>query len=116
VDLWGLASLDVGRAIRENRYNTASIDELVGSKQAEIAILYDAWFQRPDIGGWPSHWIRVGQWRMPDNLVCCEDTISFYAVEEAKADPLMDNLRRFGPRLPEVVVQSGMYTDRESVD
>jgi len=116
VDLWGLASLDVARAMRADRYNTASIDELVGSKQAEIAILYDAWFQRPDIGGWPSHWIGVGQWQMPDNLVCAEDTISFYAVEEAETEPLIDNLRRFGPRLPEVVVQSGLYADRESVD
>lgn len=116
VDLWGLASLEVAKAMRARRYDTASIDELVGSKQAEIAVLYDAWFQREDIGGWPSHWLRVGQWGMPDNLVCCEDTISFYAVDESEVEPLIDNLRRFGPRLPEVVVQSGMYMDRESVD
>lgn len=110
-DLVGLANADVFRARRADRYTTAFLSQETGADHVQIAILYDAWFATPPPGLYggpalPSTWIRVGRWRIPNHAVLGEDTVSFYAVDPAEAEPLRMALRRFDPSLPSGVTAS----------
>ena len=61
--------------------------------------MYDSWFQIP------AEWIKVGEWQIRDNVVCGDDTVSFYAVDPAATPGLIENLRAFASRLPADVIQ-----------
>src|SRR5437868_4649496 len=74
LDLWGLASADVARARREGTYNSQTIYDLAKSHGVKIAILYDGWFI--EYGGVPSQWVKVGEWRIPHNIVLGGDTVA----------------------------------------
>lgn len=106
LDLWGLATTEVARAKREGRYNTQRIRELAEAKRARIAVVYDSWLD--EYGGAPPEWTPVGRWRIPNNVVCRDDTVTFYAVQPSETDYLIESLRMFGPRLPEGVGQLGI--------
>ncbi|GAG93531.1 unnamed protein product, partial [marine sediment metagenome] len=102
LDLVGLGSLEVARAKRSGCYNTDKIYHLAKEKKIKIAIVYDP-FSREE-------WIKVGQWTIPNNVVCAGDTVSFYAVEPEEESKLIENLRSFSSRLPADVKESGKYT------
>jgi hypothetical protein len=106
LDLWGLATTEVARAKRAGRYNTQRIRELAEAKHARIAIVYDSWLD--EYGGAPPEWVPVGRWRIPNNVVCRDDTVTFYAVQPSETEYLIESLREFGPRLPAGVGQLGM--------
>lgn len=108
LDLWGLANLEVAKLRREGSYDTQQIYNLAKQKSVKIAIVYDHWFGR--YGGIPPQWIKVGEWKISNNVVCGGDTISFYAVDPLEKDNLIKNLRDFSYRLPNDVVQTGEYT------
>lgn len=108
IDLWGLGSLEVARAKREGSYDSQQICDLARQKNVKIAIVYDHWLDA--WGGIPLGWVKVGVWKIPDNVVCAGDTVSFYAVDPLEKDNLIENLRVFSSRLPKEVVQSGKYT------
>jgi hypothetical protein len=77
-----------------------------------IALLYDL---RVAPGGKsliPPEWAMIGQWRIPHNVVCASDTVSFYAVQPAAEAALRENLTSFSSRLPADVVQRGSYMGR----
>jgi hypothetical protein len=114
LDLRGLASMDVARAKRQGLYTTQYIYDLARSTQVSIAIIYDAWLEMDRIGGPPPQWLKAGEWTIPDNVVCGDDTVSFYAVDPAAWHTLVANLRQFAPRLPAAVGQSGFYVTENS--
>jgi hypothetical protein len=107
LDLWGLANMDVAKLIREGSYDTQQIYDLAKQKNVKIAIVYDIWFEI--YGGIPSQWIKVGEWKIPNNVVCGSDTVSFYAVDPLEKDNLIDNLRSFSSHLPKDVANRGVY-------
>lgn len=109
VDLWGLANRDVAAARRARTYGPDAIRAIVRSSGAEIALVYDKWFER--FGGLPAEWSRVGQWTIQNNVVCGNPTVSFYATSAGARDRLKSVLRRFSPRLPRDVRQSGAYLE-----
>jgi hypothetical protein len=115
LDLVGLGSLDVAKAKQAGCYTTRQIRDLARSKQVRIAIVYDHWLQRDGIGGVPPEWIKVGQWKISDNVVCGGDTVSFYAVDPSAADRLRRDLGAFADRLPRGVAQAGEYVNRQAV-
>lgn len=110
-DLWGLASLDVARLRMEGEFTSQQIDKITRSKGTKIAIVFDALFNdgRVTSGGLPAQWIRVGSWRLFDNYICAEDTVSFYAVDRSEERALIAHLRQFASRLPPEIGQSGKY-------
>lgn len=110
VDLWGLGSIEVARAITENRYHTDAIRQIASDRAAEIAIVYETWFEQ--YGGLPPEWTRVGRWRVAhDPAILGSDTVTFFAVDPAAAEPLAANLRAFSASLPANVIESGPYVD-----
>lgn len=114
IDMNGLGSIEAARAIMSGDWTTQRIVELAQTRQARIAVVYDYKFERDyrgnEIGGIPEQWIKVGQWRISNNIVCGSDTVSFYALDSSEAHPLTENLQAFSSRLPDSIQQSGGYT------
>ena len=103
LDLWGLSSMEVARAKKQNSFDVEFIDLITKSHQTKIAILYDRWFD--PYGGLPSEWIKVGEWTIQNNVVCGGETVSFYAVDTSEKDHLIQHLREFSRRRPEDVIR-----------
>ena len=107
IDLMGLANLKVSKLKMEGKYNSQQLYKLAKQENTKIAIVYERWFEKS--GGIPSHWLKIGKWKINNNVVCGSNTVSFYAVDPAEADNLNKNLRAFSSSLPKDVVQSGNY-------
>ena len=114
LDLYGLATSEVANHKRDGRYGKGMIHDLAKSKGAIIALVYDLYFHsgRITVGGVPPQWIKVGQWKIPNNVTCGDDTVSFYALDPSEEDSLIANLGHFASQLPENVRQSGKYIDQ----
>jgi hypothetical protein len=110
LDLVGLASIDVLKLKIEDTYTTQSIGQLSRDKNIVLAIVYDKWFQLEDLEGLPPEWIKVGNWKIQNNVICGGDAVSFYAVKSSGKDQLVRNLQLFSNLLPLSVEQSGFYT------
>lgn len=101
LDVAGLGNLDVARIMMsQNRTlpNSKQIDSLARALQVRMAVFSNGWV---DV---PPGWIRVGEWTITNNVIAASETIVFYALNEADADTLRDNLRMFIPRLPKNVI------------
>jgi hypothetical protein len=100
VDVWGLATREVAMARVRREYTTERMDEICRAHDVRIAAVYDAWFNGSECPPPPASWTRVGTWRIPDNVVCGSDLVTFYAVAPGEAAPLRARLAEFAPRLP----------------
>jgi hypothetical protein len=110
LDLWGLGNLEVTRAKRGGFYNTDYIYNLAKKENVKIAIVYDHWFTK--YGGTPPQWIKVGEWKIQNNVVCGGDTVSFYAVDPEEEYRLIENLKTFSTKIPRNIEQSGKYIEK----
>ena len=107
LDLWGLGSMNVAKARRSQNYDPEKIYELSQLKNTNIAIVYKHWFW--NFGGLPHQWIKAGEWKIQNNVVCGGSTVTFFAVDSSKIDDLLLNLKDFSSNLPEDVIQNGEY-------
>lgn len=98
IDLLGLASMETARLRLEGGFTSTDIAAIAKRKNASIAIVYDIWLN--NLGGIPSTWVKVGMWKIPNNIVCASDTISFYAMTENEAIKLLSALKSYQPSLP----------------
>lgn len=108
LDTVGLGTIEIARAVRAGVATTGFIENLARQKDARIAVIYDDWMK--EYGGVPDSWIFCGAWQISDNYICGGSMVSFYAVDEQAAGPLMENLRDFQGLLPHTVAQLGPYT------
>ena len=46
----------------------------------------------------------MGEWTIPNNVVCGEATVSFYAFTEEEAGRLLNALKTFAPEMPPGIV------------
>jgi hypothetical protein len=103
-DVWGLATKEVGDLQLNKTFTAANIEEAARRSGARVAVVYDQFFRLVGIDAdLPRSWIKVGEWRIPDNVVCVRDTVSFFALNESEAAFLAANLRDFVPSLPKEV-------------
>ncbi len=101
LDLWGLGSLEPARLRIQKCYKTDSIYNLARKMDTTLSIVYDKWFEKERIGGLPTQWIKVGQWKvLSNNVVLGDDTVSFYAVNPLASDRLIQNLKVFETEMP----------------
>ncbi|WP_370576019.1 hypothetical protein [Methanomethylovorans sp.] len=106
LDLIGLGNIEVAKLRMKNLYDTKKIQDLATENDVKIAIIYDHWFT----GGMPSDWIKVGQWTIPNNVICGGDTVSFYATNPEEEKKLEENLKMFSSNLPMDIKQTGNYS------
>ena len=107
LDTWGLASHEVYEAKRAGTFDPATLQRLTRKYDVHLVVVYDSWAS--NYGGNPSEWVPVGRWKIPNNVICGDDTVSFYAPDASLVPRLTDALREFAPQLPSDVVQSGDY-------
>jgi hypothetical protein len=103
VDLAGLGTRESAVFMMKRAYGPRQVADVAAQYSAQVALVYDSWFQIP------SQWIKVGEWQITNNVVCGDDTVSFYAVDPRAAPGLIENLRVFAPHLPGDVIQRGDY-------
>lgn len=99
IDLWGLATTDVARSRKEKYWNTDFLDSFARNSNAEIAIVYDSWFDSSLL----KRWTKVAQWKIQNNVICGDDKVSFYAIDTSLAEGLKNNLHSYQQNLPSSV-------------
>ncbi len=95
LDLWGLANVETAKMRMDRTYYVSKVNSLANVYGVKIAIVYDLWL--PNL---PESWKKVGEWAMPNNFVCGDNVVSFYAVAEEEKIRLPQTLRHFSPSLP----------------
>jgi hypothetical protein len=106
VDLCGLASPPVVRAIIAQRFDTAFIERLCREEGVELAMLYESWFRggaRP-----PDSWTPVARWTIRDNLIAGDDDVTLFATDSARAGYVRSEERRFAATLPPHVIAEAL--------
>ncbi len=98
VDLAGLADQRIAIARRTSRFDTAGMQAAVARASADVAVLYDSWFEGPLAP--PSDWVRVGRWTATEHVTVADPTVSFYATRFEHAAALRASLRAWTPQLP----------------
>jgi hypothetical protein len=96
LDLFGLASIKVARSIKNNYNSPAFLDSLSKSEQVGIAALYERWFSDSLL----VRWDKVATWTIPNNVICADSVVTFYALDKANIPELRKNLKEYQPVLP----------------
>lgn len=111
VDLQGLGTLDVAKVRSKGFLSERQIDQLTKADGVRMAILFDRLFKNGQMArdGLPPEWVKVGEWRILNNLVCWDDRVAFFAVDPSEETRLIEALRQFAPQLPSDIEQSGKY-------
>ncbi|HEY0068159.1 MAG TPA: hypothetical protein VGB46_12370, partial [Flavisolibacter sp.] len=95
-DLWGLGNIEVARSKKGGYWTSGFLQGLAGQKGVKVAALYDSWLG----SSLPAGWRKVATWQIQNNVVCGDDTVSFYAADAAQAEALKQNLQSYQPSLP----------------
>lgn len=111
VDLQGLGTLDVAKVRSKGFLSEQQIDQLTKADGVRMAILFDRLFENGQMArdGLPPKWVKVGEWRILNNLVCWDDRVAFFAVDPSEETRLIEALRQFARQLPSDIEQSGKY-------
>jgi Ca2+/Na+ antiporter len=99
LDLWGLANIKIARSKKDNYCTPAFLDSMARSEHAGIAIIFDVWFSDT----LRAKWNKVATWTIPNNVICEDSTVSFYAIDKSKTEQLKENLQHFQANLPQGV-------------
>lgn len=99
LDLVGIASLEVVKSKKLGYWSPAFIDHLSRRQNIQLAILYDRWFPR----GFFHNWKKVASWRIQNNVIAGDDSVSFFAVDTANIKPLIQHLHEYEKGLPDGV-------------
>ena len=111
VDIFGLASKDVAEKRLHGDFKMGDIERIAEEKGAKVAMVYKNWFVTGEGSMIPPHWECVGEWKIPFNLICAEDTVSIYSLDPLERDSLVEKLVAFSADMPKAVVQLGPYTE-----
>lgn len=113
LDVWGLASKETGDLQLNDAFTPGNILRITRRSGARVAVVYDQFFRLVGIeSDLPKNWIKVAQWRIPRNVVCVRDTISFFALDESEVPRLIKNLREFVPQLPQEVLKAVVFINK----
>jgi hypothetical protein len=96
VDLWGLGSLAVARSRKQGYWTPEFLDSLCRRDGVKLAIVFSSWFDDRLL----NKWTKVANWKIPDNVICGDDNVTFYTLERADASGLLDKLKQYSSQLP----------------
>ena len=89
LDLWGLGTTEIAAHKRSGTYNGDVIAELMNKQHVEYIATYESWFPRAVI---PAHFQHVAQLVNVNNVVCAEDRVQLYAMDDERAAHLREAL------------------------
>ena len=96
IDLWGLGNIQVARSRKSGHWNPGFLDSLCRAQGAGTAVFYEKWFN----DSMRNRWTKVATWRIGNNVICGDDSVSFFSIRPADAPGLKGNLQAFEKRLP----------------
>ena len=96
IDLWGLGNIQVARSRKSGRWNPGFLDSLCRAQGAGTAVFYEKWFN----DSMRNRWTKVATWRIGNNVICGDDSVSFFAIRAVDAPVLKGNLQAFEKQLP----------------
>jgi len=95
-DLWGLGNIEVARSKKGNYWTPNFLDSLAKKKKTRVAVVYESWFNLQLL----NRWTKVASWQIPDNVICGDDRVYFFAIDKDGAPDLKRNLMEFEKTLP----------------
>ncbi len=110
VDLWGLGTMEVTQAKLDHTYSREIVRGLLAKRHVSLIMIYPGWSF--EYGGLPPEWVPVGQWTMPNNIVCGDPTVWFYAPNVTMVPKLTEALQTYSRQLPPDIAQNGLYCDQ----
>ena len=113
VDAWGLANMAIARAIKNHQDVRSVLEYEAQANNAILAIIYDNFSGADDRGGVPESWVKIGEWKTLNNLVCYSDVVSFYAIEPETAPQLKVELAEFSKSLPDEMTSKIEHNESE---
>jgi hypothetical protein len=102
LDLWGLGNFQVARSRKKGYWGPDFLDSLCRSEHVGTAVVYDQWFGDSLL----HRWNKVGSWRIRNNVICGEDSVSFFYIGGDGGALLRQHLKEYEPRLPAGVTVS----------
>jgi hypothetical protein len=116
-DPQGLADREIGRARLRNggKLTSEILDQIARSRGVTVALVDENWvdfFGASPGNVTPSTWLLAGTWKFHYRFVLAPTGLSFYALDEAAREALIENLRKYSPLLPRDVEQWGPYTQK----
>ena len=101
LDLWGLGNIDVAHSRRDRYYSGAFLHSLSEHNNIQVAIVFEK-FCPP---GLLNNWTKIASWQITsENVICTDDSVSFYSVKPGMSNGLKKNLHDFQASLPKGVV------------
>jgi hypothetical protein len=95
-DLCGLGSIEPAQNAIEGGNFRSRLYEMVEEEGVQIAVVYHTWFNGP--------WQKVATWEIKNNVVAGYHIVTFYAVNNSRANELKTNLIEFSGQLPSGVI------------
>jgi hypothetical protein len=86
----------VARARKKGYWTPGFLDSLCRKEGAETAVIYDKWFSDSLL----QRWTKVASWQIRNNVICGEDSVSFFAIDKGNVGTLKKNLQDYEGRLP----------------
>jgi hypothetical protein len=104
LDLWGLASIEVVRAIREQRFGPGFMADLVARHDVRVVVIYAESFEQ-DRGGVPGEWTAVERWCLDGGPMRAvgRRCVTWYGPTPADAEVLRRHLAEDRDLLPDGV-------------
>ena len=100
VDPTGLGDLTAARFRAGGGGEDAAValDRHARSRCAAFAMVYRSWLDR--FQALPGSWRELGRWTIDDNVVCADDEVTFFGIDERGDDALLASLRAQSAVLP----------------
>lgn len=98
VDLAGLGDRAMFKARITQNFKTKVIEGYCANQKVEIAMAYESWFIREYT--LPKDWHLAGRLKIEHNVVCGDETVSFFAVNPNASAKLVESLKDFAHRGP----------------
>ena len=96
VDLWGLGNIQVARSRKARHWGPGYLDSLCRAEGVQTAIVFEKWFN----DSLRNHWTKVATWRISNNVICGDDSVSFFSIRKEDAPVLKKDLQEYERHLP----------------
>ena len=96
MDLNGLGTFKIAKAIKNKQFNLELLKNNSDIKKCELAILYEG-IHDFDL---PKEWIKIGSWKIKNNVICWKDEVFFYVINSANENKFRKDFKEFSKQLP----------------